>query len=280
MNSQKKIFLIAEIGINHNGSVDIAKKIILQSKKAGFDAVKFQKRDPDICVPENKKKDLKETPWGLISYIEYKKKIEFNKKQYLEIDKFCKKNSIIWFASSWDIPSQKFLNQFNLKYNKVASAMITNIDLIKFIAKQKKMTFISTGMSDYKQIDYAIKIFKKNNCKFTLLHSVSEYPCPEDRLNLSLIPILKKKYKCPIGYSGHESSVSPSLIAASLGAIAVERHVTLSRSMWGTDQSSSLELNGMITLNQLIRKFEVCIGNGKKKITAEVKKKLDDQKYW
>ena len=280
MNPKKKIFLIAEIGINHNGNVDIAKKIILQSKKAGFDAVKFQKRDPDICVPENKKNDLKETPWGLITYLEYKKKIEFNKKQYFEIDKFCKKHSIIWFASSWDIPSQKFLNQFNLKYNKVSSAMITNIDLIKFIAKQKKETFISTGMSNYKEIDSAVKIFKKNNCKFTLLHSVSEYPCPEERLNLSLIPILKKRYKCPVGYSGHESSVSPSLIAVSLGAIAVERHVTLNRSMWGTDHSSSLELNGMITLSQLVRKYELCIGNGKKEITAEVKKKLNDQKYW
>lgn len=276
----KKIFLIGEIGINHNGDLKIAKELIKKSKLAGFDAVKFQKRNPDICIPENKKNQLKETPWGVMTYLEYKKKIEFGEKEFDIIDKFCKKIKINWFASSWDIESQIFLNQYNLDYNKIPSAMLTNYSLLETVAKNKKTTFISTGMSDYKIIDDAVNIFKKNKCKYILMHSVSAYPCPEKKLNLSMIHNLKKKYKCSIGYSGHEMSVSPSLMAVVIGAVAIERHITLNRAMWGTDQAASLEFNGMKQLVDFIRKFEICYGDGVKKITKEEKKKLSDQKYW
>lgn len=276
----KKIFLIGEIGINHNGDIKIAKELIKKSKLAGFDAVKFQKRNPDICVPKDKKNQLKETPWGQMTYLEYKKKIEFNEKEFNIIDKYCKKIKIKWFASSWDIDSQIFLNQYKLDYNKIPSAMLTNYSLLETVAKNKKTTFISTGMSNYKIIDDAVNIFNKNKCKYVLMHSVSAYPCPDEKLNLSMIHNLKKKYKCPIGYSGHETSVSPSLMAVVLGAVAIERHVTLNRAMWGTDQAASLEFNGMRQLVDFIRKFEVCYGNGIKKITKEEKKKLSDQKYW
>ena len=276
---QKK-FLIAEIGINHNGSVALAKKLIKKSKEAGFDAVKFQKRTPEICVPNNKKNLIRETPWGVITYLDYKKKIEFGKKEYDEINKFCKKIKIQWFASAWDIESQSFLNKYKLKYNKISSAMLTNLKLLEYVSKQKKMTFISTGMAGYKEIDNAVNIFKKNKCDFMLMHCVSSYPCPDNELNLSMIDKLRKRYKCKIGYSGHEVSVSPSLMAAVMGAVAIERHVTLDRTMWGTDHAASLEFNGMKQLIELIRKFENVYGNGIKIITQNEKQKLKDQKYW
>jgi N-acetylneuraminate synthase len=276
----KKKFLIAEIGINHNGDIKIAKELIKKSKLAGFDAVKFQKRNPDICVPENKKGQFKETPWGQMTYLKYKKKIEFGEKEFNIINKFCKKIGIEWFASPWDIESQIFLEKFKLTYNKIPSAMLTNYALLERVAKNKKITFISTGMSNYENIDNAVKIFKKNKCKYILMHSVSTYPCPEEKLNLSMIYNLQKKYNCPVGYSGHEVSVSPSLMAAVMGAIAIERHVTLKRTMWGTDHAASLEFNGMKQLVDLIRKFEICYGDGIKKITQEEKNKLSDQKYW
>jgi N-acetylneuraminate synthase len=276
---QKK-FLIAEIGINHNGSVALAKKLIKKSKDAGFDAVKFQKRSPEICVPKNKKYLMRETPWGMMTYLDYKKRIEFGKKEYDEINKFCKKIKIEWFASAWDIESQSFLNKYKLKYNKISSAMLTNLKLLEYISKQKKMTFISTGMAGYKEIDNAVNIFKKNKCDFMLMHCVSSYPCPDKELNLSMINKLRKRYKCKIGYSGHEVSVSPSLMAAVMGAIAIERHVTLDRTMWGTDHAASLEFNGMKQLVELVRKFESVHGDGLKKISKAEREKLKDQKYW
>ncbi len=277
---KNKVFLIGEIGINHNGDVEIAKKIIKNAKLAGFDAVKFQKRNPDVCVPDSKKDSLKETPWGPMSYLDYKKKIELNFKQFNEIDSYCKKIKIDWFVSCWDSDSVLFMKKFKVKYHKVASAMITNKKLLVEIAKQKKLTFISTGMSTYKDINTAVSIFKKHKCKYILMHSVSVYPCPDELLNLNMVKILKDKYKTIVGYSGHESSVIPSLVAASLGARAIERHITLKRTMWGTDQSASLEFNGMRTLVDYIRRFEKFLGNGKKVIIAEEKGKLADQKYW
>jgi N-acetylneuraminate synthase len=276
---QKK-FLIAEIGINHNGSVALAKKLIKKSKDAGFDAVKFQKRSPEICVPKNKKYLMRETPWGMMTYLDYKKRIEFGEKEYDEINNFCKKVKIEWFASAWDIESQSFLNKYKLKYNKISSAMLTNLKLLEYISKQKKMTFISTGMAGYKEIDNAINIFKKNKCDFMLMHCVSSYPCPDKELNLSMINKLRKRYRCKIGYSGHEVSVSPSLMAAVMGAIAIERHVTLDRTMWGTDHAASLEFNGMKQLVELVRKFESVYGDGLKKISKAEREKLKDQKYW
>lgn len=276
----KKIFLIGEVGINHNGSLKLAKDIILAAKKFGFDAVKFQKRNPDVSVPDNIKKELKNTPWGLMTYLDYKKKVEFNKKEYDEIDKYCKKIKIDWFASPWDLDSVKFLRQYKLKYNKVPSAMLTNYKLLEEIAKGRKITFISTGMSKMKDIKNAVNIFKKNKCKFILLHCVSTYPAQEKDLNLKMILTLKKQFKCDIGYSGHEKSVNPSLYAAVLGANYIERHITIDRTLWGTDQSASLEVNGMALLGELSSKINLILGDGKKKFLKDEKKKLETMKYW
>ena len=276
----KKPFLIGEIGINHNGSLKNAKKLIDLAKDCGFNAVKFQKRNVDISTPENQKNKLRQTPWGEMTYLSYKKKIEFGKREFQEINKYCIRKKIIWFASPWDLDSVKFLKQFKLKYNKVASAMITNIKLLEAISKQKKMTFISTGMSHIEDIERCLKIFKKNKCKFILMHCVSTYPCPIENLNLNMIITLKKRFKCEVGYSGHESEVSPSLIAYFLGANYIERHITLDRSMWGTDQAASLSENGMKNLSTILNKTHKVLGNGIKKISSEEKKLLQKFKYW
>ena len=275
-----KVFLIGEIGINHNGSLKIAKELILFAKKTGFDAVKFQKRTPEITTPKDKMDTLRETPWGKMTYLEYKKKIEFGKKEYDVINKFCKKLNIIWFASPWDIPSNNFLNQYKLRYNKIASPMLTNLALLNAVAKQKRFTFISTGMSKLSDVQTAIQIFKKHKCKFNLMHCVSAYPCNDENLNLKMIQVYKKKFKVEVGYSGHEKSVSPSLMAACLGATSIERHITLDRTMWGTDHSASLERNGMRTFVNYIRRFEKIIGDGKKKFLQSEKDKLKENKYW
>ena len=277
---KNKSYLIGEVGINHNGEIKIAKQIILQAKKFGFDAVKFQKRNPDISTPDNKKFEIRNTPWGNISYLDYKKKIEFDQKKYDEIDKYCKKIKIDWFASAWDIDSVNFLRKYKMPYHKVASAMLTNIDLLNSISKEKKPTLISTGMSNMKIIDQAVKIFKKNNCKFVLMHCVSTYPANEKNLNLNMISTLKKKYKCEVGYSGHEKSVTPSLYAAILGAKYIERHITLDRTMWGTDHSASLEISGMEKLGTMLKNIPEILGDGKKKFLSDERLKLKTQKYW
>lgn len=276
----KKVFLIAEIGINHNGDISLAKKLIDQAKKTGFDAVKFQKRTPDITTPKSKKYNLRDTPWGKITYLEYKKKIEFEKKEFDLINNYCKKLNIIWFASPWDLISAKFLNKYNLKYNKIASPVLKNIELLKEVAKQKKHTFISTGMSTMDDVTKAVNIFKYHKCKFTLMHCVSAYPCNDKDLNLKMIQTLKKQFKCDVGYSGHEKSVSPSLMAACLGATAIERHITLDRTMWGTDHASSLEENGMKMLVEMVRKYELSLGDGKKRFLDIEKIKFKENKYW
>lgn len=279
-NKFNKPFLIAEIGINHNGSLKLAKKLIDLACKYNFDAVKFQKRNPDISTPENQKEHMRDTPWGYISYLEYKKKIEFGLKEFKEIDKYCKKKKIQWFASAWDIDSQKFLRNFKCKYNKVASAMLTNSKLINEIAKEKKFTFISTGMSNMKDIEKCVKKFDKNKCKYAILHCVSTYPCDEKDLNLNVINTLKNKFKCVVGYSGHESSVSPSIIAAMLGAKIIERHITLDRSMWGTDQSASLAEDGISNLSSVLSKIHLILGSGIKKMSSNEKKLIKKFKYW
>jgi len=277
---KNKTLIIAEIGINHNGDLSLAKKMMMLAKNSDCDFVKFQKRTPDITTPANKKEILRDTPWGRMTYLQYKEKIEFGLNEYEEIDKFSKKIDIGWFASGWDIQSLKFLKRFKLKYNKIASAMITNLDFLNEVAKQKKTTFISTGMCTYKDIQNAVKIFRKNKCKFVLMHSVSSYPTKEKDLNLSLIPILAKKYKCEVGYSGHESTVSPTLGACYLGAKFIERHITLDRAMWGTDQSASLSPEGIKQLVSMIRKIELIKGDGKKRILEDEKNKSKDLRYW
>ena len=275
-----KTFIIAEIGINHNGDLNIAKKLIDMAKDSDCDAVKFQKRDIDTVYSKEELDKLRDSPWGTTTR-EQKKGLEFSENDYDQINEYCQKKKIYWFASSWDIKSLDFLDKYDLKYNKIASAMITHEDHLKAVAKKKKYTFISTGMSNYQIIDKAVEIFKSENCPFELMHSVSVYPCKEEDLNLNLILELKKKYKCDVGYSGHESSVSPSIVAVCLGASSLERHITIDRSMYGSDQSASLEESGLKQLVDTIRKIPKVIGNEKeKKIIKDeipVAKKL---RYW
>jgi len=277
---RKKTYLIAEIGINHNGSLSDAKKLIKLAKKYDFDAVKFQKRDLEICVPEHQKKVMRETPWGLISYLDYKKKIELNISQYALLRDYAKKLYIDIFASCWDINSLNQLKKLKFKYNKIASAMITNLEFLKAVAKEKKKTFISTGMCSMLDVENAVRIFNSYNCEYVLMHSISVYPCDESLLNLNFIRTLKKKFKCEVGYSGHESSVSPSVTAFFLGADYIERHITLDRANWGTDQAASLEDVGMERLTTLIRKIPNTLGDGNKKFLFDEKKNEKKMRYW
>ena len=273
------ILIIGEVGINHNGDIDIAKKLIDMSVRCGCDAVKFQKRDINIVYSEEELLKLRESPWGNTQR-DQKEGLEFSEKEYDIINDYCNEKKINWFASAWDEKSLDFLDKYNLKHNKIASAMITNLDFLNAAAKKNKYTFISTGMSTYSNIDKAVEIFKKNNCNFELMHSVSTYPCSEDRLNLHLIEKLKDKYKCKVGYSGHEASVSPSIVAVARGANSLERHITLDRSMYGSDQSASLEEAGLRELISTVRKIPTVIGNEDKMIfdcEVEVAKKL---RYW
>ena len=275
----RKPYLIAEIGINHNGSVAIAKKMIDAAKENNFDAVKFQKRDPDICVPEDQKYKMRDTPWGNITYLSYKKKIELNLNQLTILKNYAKKLKLDFSASCFDINSLNLMKRIN-SFNKIPSAMITNIFFLEHVAKQKKRTFISTGMCEMKDITKAVNIFKKNKCDYELMHCVSLYPCPEEKLNLQMIKTLRKKYKCKVGYSGHEPSVSPSFFAYMLGATSIERHITLDRSMWGTDQAASLSPDGMKMFGSIFNKIEKIFGDGIKRLLEEEKVMLQKFRYW
>lgn len=275
----KKPYLIAEIGINHNGSLITAKKMIDIAKENYFDAVKFQKRDPNICIPENQKYKMRDTPWGNITYLSYKKKIELNLKQLTFLKNYATKLKLDFSASCFDINSLNMVKNINT-FNKVPSAMITNTIFLEHVAKQRKKTFISTGMCEMKNITKAVNIFKKYNCNYELMHCVSLYPCPEEKLNLQMIPTLRKKYKCKVGYSGHEPSVSPSFFAYMLGATSIERHITLDRSMWGTDQAASLSPDGMKMFGNIFNKVEKIFGDGVKRLHEEEKVMLQKFKYW
>ena len=255
------IFFIAEIGINHNGDVNIAKELIKLAKDAGCDAVKFQKRTIDIVYTKELLDSERESPWGNTQR-DQKKGLEFGLKEYREIDRYCRELGIEWFASAWDLESQKFLRQFNLKYNKVASAMIVYDELLKEIASEKKHTFISTGMSTIEQIDYAIDIFRKAGCPFELMYCKSTYPMNDEDANLNCIKTLKKRYKCNVGYSGHEVGLAVSYAAAALGITSLERHITLSRAMYGSDQAASVEPSGLRMLVGAVRKIESAMGDG------------------
>ncbi len=259
------IFISAEIGINHNGDMSICKKLIDVAAEAGCDAVKFQKRDINLVYTKAFLESNRESPWGETQR-DQKIGLEFNKNDYLQINEYCKKKGIEWYASAWDLNSQKFLKEFDCKYNKVASAMIVYEDLLKEIASEKKHTFISTGMSNYSDIDNAVKIFTDANCSFELMHTVSTYPMKDEDANLNLISSLKKKYGVNVGYSGHESGLAISYAAAALGASSIERHITLDRAMYGSDQAASLEPSGLRQLVGAIRKIESAMGDGQKKI--------------
>ncbi len=275
----KKTFIIAEIGINHNGDINLAKKLIDVAVRCDCDAVKFQKRDIFTVYTENFLKEGRESPWGNTQF-DQKKGLEFGEDEYIEIEKYCKVKNILWFASAWDIKSLEFLDRFNLKYQKIASAMITNIDFLRAVAKRKKYTFISTGMSTVNDIDKAVAIFKDNNCEFELMHSVSTYPADENDLNLKVINTLKERYKCKVGYSGHEPSVSPSLVACVIGATSLERHITLDRASYGSDQSASLEESGLLQLVSTVRKLGNVLGDGNKIFIDKEKKVAKKLRYW
>ncbi len=262
MHSIKKPFLIAEIGINHNGDLGIAKELIKTAKEAGFDAVKFQKRDINLVYSKEILDTPRESPWGTTTR-QQKEGLELSLDEYKEIDNYCKNQKILWFASAWDINSLVFLDQFNLKYHKIASAMIIDKIFLDEVAKRGKHTFISTGMSTIENIDEAVKIFKKNNCSFELMHCVSTYPMKIEDANLLTINQLKDKYNCDVGYSGHENGVLVSIAALSLGITSLERHITLDRTMYGSDQSASLEFSGMKNLTEQIKKFITSIGQKK-----------------
>ena len=260
------VFVISEIGINHNGSLDIAKKLIDIAATAGCDAVKFQKRSVEKLYPKKTLDQPRESPWGTTQR-EQKMGLEFSLKDYAIIDKYCKKKNIPWFASCWDIESQKQMRKFKTKYNKVASAMLIHEELLNTIAEEKKYTFISTGMSTMKQIENAVKIFKKFKCPFELMHSHSAYPMKIDEANLKLVQTLKNKFKCKVGYSGHETGSYLVCITASLlGATSIERHITLDRTMYGSDQSASLEPEGLFRMVRDLRTIDKIQGDGKKRI--------------
>ena len=263
------IVIIAEIGINHNGSMAICKQLIDVAKNAGANCVKFQKRDVNQVYTQYFLDSPRESQWGTTQR-EQKLGLEFSADEYQEIDDYCKEKGLEWFASAWDINSQKFLRQFNSKYNKVASAMIVHTDLLKEIASEGKHTFISTGMTTYDDIQTAVDIFRKAGCSFELMHTVSTYPMKDEDANLNMIKTLKKKFNCNIGYSGHEVGLAVSYAATALGITSLERHITLDRSMYGSDQSASVEPSGFRQLVGAVRKIELAMGDGiKKTIEAE-----------
>ena len=283
MQKINKPFIIGEIGINHNGDINIAKELILNAKRANFDAVKFQKRDIDLVYSKETLETYRESPWGTTQR-EQKEGLEFSLDEYKEIDKFCKKNEIKWFASAWDLNSLKFLDQFDLEFNKIASAMIVDLNFLNEVAERGKYTFISTGMSTKKQIDEAVKTFKSKKCDFELMHCVSTYPMRPVDANLLTIKQMKEIYECKVGYSGHENGVAVSLMAVMMDISSLERHITLDRTMYGSDQAASLEFSGMLNLTTSIEKMLISLGQpslGKvleeeksiaKKLRAHIKK--------
>ena len=264
------IFIVGEIGINHNGDMSICKQLIDVAAESGCDAVKFQKREINNVYTKDFLDSPRESPWGKTQR-EQKNGLEFSEKEYLEISQYCEEKNIEWFASAWDLDSQKFLQKFDCKFNKVASAMIVYEDLLKMIAEEGKHTFISTGMTTYEDIQKAVDIFKEAKCSFELMHTISTYPMKDENANLKMINSLKKRFNCSVGYSGHEVGLAVSYAAAAMGISSLERHITLDRSMYGSDQSASVEPAGLKQLIGAVRKIEQALGDG-------VKRFLEDEK--
>lgn len=272
----KDTFIIAEIGINHNGSLEIAKNLIDWAAACGCDAVKFQKRTVEKVYSKEELDRYRESPWGTTNR-EQKMGLEFSRESYDEIDDYCKKKKIEWFASAWDVDSQVFLASYQLKYNKIASAMLTNMELLEMVAKEGKHTFVSTGMSSLEEIDRAVEVFRKYHCPFELVHCNSTYPMKNEDANLEMINTLRDRYNCDVGYSGHETGRIVSFAAAVMGASSIERHITLDRAMYGSDQAASLEVQEFAKLVKEIRTLPAIMGNGEKILSdAElaVRKKL------
>lgn len=275
-DEKKSTFIIAEIGINHNGSIEIAKKLIDGAIFAGADAVKFQKRTIEKVYTKEELDKPRESPWGTTNR-EQKQGLEFGKKEYNEIDRYCKEKKFEWFASAWDLDSQKFLQQYDLNYNKIASAMLTNRELLEMVADEQKYTFLSTGMSTLDEIERAVDVFIEADCPFELMHCNSTYPMKNEEANLRVIPFLRERFNCKVGYSGHEVGLITSCAAVSLGATSIERHITLDRAMYGSDQAASVEVMGFYRLVDYIRAIESAMGDGIKTVTPkeeEIKKKL------
>ena len=257
-------YIVAEVGINHNGSVQTAKELIQAAVDAGADAVKFQKRTPEICVPDHQKDQMRDTPWGYISYLEYRYKVEFDRMEYEQIDSYCQLMGIDWLASSWDGLSLEFMEAFSPPAHKVPSALLTDHQLLRAIKETGRPVILSTGMSTMAEIEEAVALLDIDN--LLICHTTSSYPCPPEELNLKMIKTLEEKFPCPIGYSGHEVGLVPSALAVAMGASLVERHVTLDRAMWGSDQAASVEPHGVRTLVKYIRVTEKALGDGKKKV--------------
>ncbi len=257
-------FIIGEIGINHNGDLSIAKKLIDAAVLAGCDAVKFQKRTPDICVPEEQKNLLRETPWGLIKYIDYRYKVEFKEEHYREIDRYCKERGILWFTSCWDIPSVEMMETFDPVCYKVPSALVTDDEYLRHILSKNRPVILSTGMSTMDEIRHAVSCLDKD--RLLLAHCTSTYPCKPAELNLRMIETLNRDFSCPIGYSGHEVGLQTTLAAVVLGACFIERHITMDRAMWGGDHAASVEPGGLMRLVRDVRVIEEALGDGKKTV--------------
>ena len=265
-----KTKIIAEIGINHNGDLELAKNLIKSANDCGVDLVKFQKRDINLVYDKETLDALRESPWGTTTR-QQKEGLEFGHKEYEDIDKFCKNLKIEWFASAWDLNSLDFLQTYDLKYNKIASAMIVDEEFLKNVAKQKKHTFISVGMSTMEHIEEAVKIFRANNCDFELMHCISAYPFDDHKANLNMIKILREKFKCNVGYSGHEKGgVAISYAAVALGSTSLERHFTLDRAMYGSDQAASITPEGLLKLVNGVRKIEKSLQGSIEKNILEI----------
>ena len=265
INEESEPYFIAEIGINHNGDLQIAKKLMDGAYAAGWNAVKFQKREPDIAVPEHQKMVMRDTPWGRMTYLEYKKRIEFGKVEYDYIDRYCKEKPLDWTASPWDLPSLEFLLQYDIPFIKIASASITQDALLEAAAKFGKPVIMSTGMSTWEELDHAVAILERHaHGGYLLMHTNSTYPAPENELNLTMIRTLRERYRCIVGYSGHERALEPTIVAMVLGAQVIERHITLDHEMWGTDQAASLTLHAMDMLRRRARGLRSMIGNGER----------------
>jgi len=278
IGDQSPLFLIAEIGINHNGDMQITKKLMDAAFATNWHCVKFQKRTPDICVPDHQKNVMRDTPWGQMTYLDYRYKVEFNDENYAYIDRYCKEKPLFWTASVWDIPSIEFLMRFDIPFIKIPSAKLTETGLVIEACKTGKPIFLSTGMSTIEEIDKAVEILETHtNGRYVLFYTNSSYPTPVEDLNLMMIQTLKNRYQCLIGYSGHEYDLEPSVIAASLGICVLERHVTINHTMWGSDQFASLEVHAMDLLQKRIKDIPILMGDGIKKLTPkelEVRKKL------
>jgi len=276
------LFIIAEVGINHNGDLDIARQLIDVAADAGADAVKFQKRTIERVYTKEFLDSPRESPWGKTQRAQ-KEGLEFGESQYREIDRYCKERKIKWFASAWDVDSQRFLRKFELEYNKIASPMIVSPELLGEVASEGRHTFISTGMSSERDIDRAVDIFTKKKCPFELMHCVSTYPMEDEDANLRRIVTLRERYKCNVGYSGHEVGLAVSYAAVALGASSLERHITLSRAMYGSDQSASVEPAGLRQLVGAVRKIEQALGDGSLRMNPKeipIAKKLRGHLEW